>query len=229
VETAPSLSWRHRVRERAKWRWDNGQGLTLVWKSVLQPAILSETLSLGSSLSYIDLGKKWVDCWLQYSMPPPAKRRRKNDFQPSTKPVRSLGFFFNKRKKDATLSSKDDSINSDKGTAGNTPAPAPPVGESWTDEDIARHLQEEWNEQDPAQEEENYTEVPARVESIANSRDGQPNNYGARPEQLDRRVRDVLSGHIIPSTQDSLPIAPIFSRGKRAGWIFNGRWKTGLL
>ena len=34
--------------------------------------------------------------------------------------------------------------------------------------------------------------------------------YGARPEQLDRRVREHLSGHIIPSTQDSLPIAPNF-------------------
>lgn len=34
--------------------------------------------------------------------------------------------------------------------------------------------------------------------------------YGARPEQLDRRVRDELSGHIIPSTQDDLPLAPNF-------------------
>lgn len=34
--------------------------------------------------------------------------------------------------------------------------------------------------------------------------------YGARPEQLDRQVRDELSGHIIPSTQDDLPIAPNF-------------------
>ena len=34
--------------------------------------------------------------------------------------------------------------------------------------------------------------------------------YGARPEQLDRRVRKELSRHIIPSTQDSLPTAPNF-------------------
>ena len=34
--------------------------------------------------------------------------------------------------------------------------------------------------------------------------------YGARPEQLDRRVRDELSGHIIPSIQDDSPIAPNF-------------------
>jgi hypothetical protein len=34
--------------------------------------------------------------------------------------------------------------------------------------------------------------------------------YGARPELLDRRVRDEFSGHIIPLTQDDLPIAPNF-------------------
>lgn len=34
--------------------------------------------------------------------------------------------------------------------------------------------------------------------------------YGGRPEQLDRRVRDQLSNHIIPSTQDDLPMAPNF-------------------
>jgi hypothetical protein len=33
---------------------------------------------------------------------------------------------------------------------------------------------------------------------------------GARPEQLNRRVRDDLSSYIIPSTQDDLPIAPNF-------------------
>lgn len=34
--------------------------------------------------------------------------------------------------------------------------------------------------------------------------------YGARPEQLDRRVRNELNGRIIPSTQGDLPIAPNF-------------------
>jgi hypothetical protein len=34
--------------------------------------------------------------------------------------------------------------------------------------------------------------------------------YGARSEQLDQRVCKKLSGHIIPSTQDHLPIAPNF-------------------
>ena len=34
--------------------------------------------------------------------------------------------------------------------------------------------------------------------------------YGARPEQLDRETRDYLNYHIIPSTQDDLPMAPSF-------------------
>ena len=34
--------------------------------------------------------------------------------------------------------------------------------------------------------------------------------YGARPEQLDRHVHNELSGDIVPSTQDDLPILPNF-------------------
>jgi hypothetical protein len=34
--------------------------------------------------------------------------------------------------------------------------------------------------------------------------------YGARPEQLDRKVRRELDGYIVPSTQHDLPIAPNF-------------------
>jgi hypothetical protein len=34
--------------------------------------------------------------------------------------------------------------------------------------------------------------------------------YGARPEQLDRRIRDNLSGYIIPSTMEDKPMAPNF-------------------
>lgn len=40
---------------------------------------------------------------------------------------------------------------------------------------------------------------------------GNPDVYhGARPEQLNRQVRDELSSDIIPSTQDDLPILPNF-------------------
>ncbi|EEQ85579.2 uncharacterized protein BDCG_08848 [Blastomyces dermatitidis ER-3] len=40
---------------------------------------------------------------------------------------------------------------------------------------------------------------------------GKPDHfYGARPEQLDRNIRNELNDLIIPSTQDSLPMAPNF-------------------
>ena len=40
---------------------------------------------------------------------------------------------------------------------------------------------------------------------------GNPDIYhGARPEQLDRRVRNELNKLVVPSTQDSLPILPNF-------------------
>ncbi|KAI0436094.1 hypothetical protein F4803DRAFT_567138 [Xylaria telfairii] len=40
---------------------------------------------------------------------------------------------------------------------------------------------------------------------------GNPDRYyGARPEQLDQRVRAELSRHIVPSTQHDLPIVPNF-------------------
>jgi hypothetical protein len=34
--------------------------------------------------------------------------------------------------------------------------------------------------------------------------------YGARPEQLDQKVRDELGGRLVPSTQHDLPMAPNF-------------------
>ncbi|KAI0410622.1 hypothetical protein F5X98DRAFT_381605 [Xylaria grammica] len=40
---------------------------------------------------------------------------------------------------------------------------------------------------------------------------GNPDRYyGARPEQLDRRVRTELGRHVVPSTQHDLPVAPNF-------------------
>ncbi|KAI1318491.1 hypothetical protein F5Y16DRAFT_391888 [Xylariaceae sp. FL0255] len=40
---------------------------------------------------------------------------------------------------------------------------------------------------------------------------GNPDRYyGSRPEQLNRQVRTELSGHVVPSTQHDLPIAPNF-------------------
>jgi hypothetical protein len=59
---------------------------------------------------------------------------------------------------------------------------------------------------------------------------GNPDRYyGARPEQLDRRVRNELSGHIIPSTQHDLPVAPNFflaAKGPDGSLAVAGRQAT---
>ena len=50
--------------------------------------------------------------------------------------------------------------------------------------------------------------------------------YGTRPEQLDRRVREEPSGHIIPSTQGDLLIAPNFflaAKGPDGSLLVAGR------
>ena len=40
---------------------------------------------------------------------------------------------------------------------------------------------------------------------------GNPDQFhGARPEQLNRQIRNELRGHIVPSTQEDLPMAPNF-------------------
>lgn len=51
------------------------------------------------------------------------------------------------------------------------------------------------------------------LESLTNGTIGDANPdryYGARPEQLNLRVREELEGHIVPSTQHDLPIVPSF-------------------
>ena len=75
------------------------------------------------------------------------KRRRKNGFQPSPQSVRSLDFFFGKQKatKDAAVHvSKGDNQASSQEAAERHPAASPPL----TDEELARQLQDEWNNED---------------------------------------------------------------------------------
>ncbi|MCJ1311403.1 hypothetical protein MMC25_005074 [Agyrium rufum] len=83
-------------------------------------------------------------------MSSPAKRRKKNDFQPSPQPVRSLDFFFNKPKKTADtpppIYKTADTVASEPYISHNGVTDA--VGESLTDEELARRLQEEWNNED---------------------------------------------------------------------------------
>lgn len=74
-------------------------------------------------------------------MSSPAKRRKKNDFKASDKPVRSLDYFFAKQKDKSQLV-PDTAKSPQNGTAEG----------QLTDEELARKLQEEWNRKDGIQE-----------------------------------------------------------------------------
>ena len=85
-------------------------------------------------------------------MSTPAKRRKKNDFQPSPQTVRSLDYFFGKQKQDKDLKpQKLDVPNQNKGraeTETESDVPNGYVNGSLTDEELARQMQDEWNEED---------------------------------------------------------------------------------
>jgi len=72
----------------------------------------------------------------------PAKKRRKNDYQASKQPVRSLDFFFNKQKSAANGTTLKDSHTEN---ASNESAQPNDAGTALTDEELARKLQDEWN------------------------------------------------------------------------------------
>jgi len=91
-------------------------------------------------------------------MSTPNKRRKKNDHQPSSQPARGLDFFFGKQKQqsenqgvtEAASSTypSDVPIRKETGQNGNL-----------TDEELARKLQAEWDEQDRSQQQPTTTKI----------------------------------------------------------------------
>ena len=105
-------------------------------------------------------------------MSTPAKRRKKNDFQPSPHAVRSLDFFFGKQKQEQDPKTKAARTNiEDSEPAGSQSLPlGKDIHGSFTDEELARQLQDEWNEQDrkvQAEEEKSTLEKPGQEVSEA--------------------------------------------------------------
>lgn len=83
-------------------------------------------------------------------MSSPAKRRKKNDFQPSSQPVRSLEYFFGKQKRDLPLKPAGD-LGNQEDTPDTCSQPVhddTSITENLTDEQLARQLQDEWNNED---------------------------------------------------------------------------------
>lgn len=77
-------------------------------------------------------------------MSSPAKKRKKNDFKPSGKSVRSLDYFFTKQRQDQQQTATSP-------LAGQPTSETPlhdSVATQLNDEELARKLQEEWNRED---------------------------------------------------------------------------------
>ena len=107
-------------------------------------------------------------------MSTPAKRRKRNDFQSSPKTVRSLDYFFGKPKRGKDLKpQKLDAPNNNQSRAETKTEPDVPDGHvngSLTDEELARQLQDEWNEEDrkPANKEDVFELHGNNADSLEN-------------------------------------------------------------
>lgn len=91
---------------------------------------------------------------------PPSKRRKPNDFK-SPQTVRSLDFFFEKQRKPAAGSGPcNDSTDQKSNSTFHQPAQNhdPPSSQSTKDEELARKLQLEWNQENRAKVTNNCTE-----------------------------------------------------------------------
>ncbi|KAG8630036.1 hypothetical protein KVT40_001655 [Elsinoe batatas] len=93
-------------------------------------------------------------------MSTPNKRRKKNDYAPSTQPVKSLDFFFGKQK---------DAKPAGAIVQGRVPEETPQVPLS--DEDYARKLQAEWAEEDRQQANGSHNEPESREQELQDETD----------------------------------------------------------
>ena len=134
-------------------------------------------------------------------MSSPAKRRKKNDHQSSSEPVRSLDFFFNKQKQAAAIQvTKQDSAATDHRRGSDE---APPS--SLTDEEFARQLQEQWDKEEHGNKDT----------SVAGDLDGKKQRHDAANKLSDKEAsphrasqdekgKATLSLQSVTSTEDTI-------------------------
>ncbi|KAL1622207.1 hypothetical protein SLS56_008879 [Neofusicoccum ribis] len=132
-------------------------------------------------------------------MSSPAKRRKKNDFKASDKPVRSLDYFFAKQK--------------DKSQTAAPPAPkrtSPASDAQLTDEELARKLQEEWNREDGAdndreQGEQGIASQRNNCGSSDHRASGEPNTTD-NAKAVKSEAQDEAPAQIIPADTNTLKL-----------------------
>lgn len=91
---------------------------------------------------------------------PPSKRRKPNDFKSSPLTVKNLDFFFEKQRKPASSTPCNDFPDQKSSSVIHGPAQNynPPCSQSTKDEDLARKLQSEWDEEERAKATNSYNE-----------------------------------------------------------------------
>lgn len=101
-----------------------------------------------------------------YVMPtPPSKRRKPSDFKSSPLTVKSLDFFFEKQRKPASSTPCNDLPDQKSSSVFHGPAQNynPPCSQSIKDEDLARKLQSEWDEEERAKATNSETEETREI------------------------------------------------------------------
>ena len=121
----------------------------------------------------------WAVLASSHTMSSPAKRRKKNDG--SGQPTRSLDYFFAKQA--AKKSTKDASVSSPAAIESLTE----PDSSNLTDEELARKLQEQWNNEDQHLEQKNE---PASSNELYDDPPRPPTNGGVAAEVL-KEVEEV--------------------------------------
>jgi DNA ligase-1 len=79
----------------------------------------------------------------------PAKRRKKNDYNSSDQPVRGLDFFFAKQRQNALKTGEEPASSAAASEAVKADATGINQSPELTDEELARRLQDEWNNEGP--------------------------------------------------------------------------------
>jgi DNA ligase 1 len=135
-------------------------------------------------------------------MTSPAKKRRKNDYAPSDQPVRGLEYFFAKQQQQAvrTLSNAPQE---------RTPAEAESSAIELRDEELARRLQAQWNQEDgqtAAKLESETAQSTRPLESAAFIGEGQESKDESKaPEPAEsKRHRNTLALQSAASEEDTV-------------------------
>ena len=145
-------------------------------------------------------------------MSTPNKKRKKNDYQASPQPVRSLDFFFGK-KKDKEEASKAATIPNGSASdgLGSEVANFEGTGEELSDEQLARKLQAEWDEQDGAKRDTDTNGISVPDSGSQSEAEKKP------PDKPDAAQHNggSTTETVAPDETDSKPANAFFGLGRK--------------